>query len=183
MSSATSDSPRSIKRIPRIAVFAAVGLVTVCLLAGLLWLARGGTFRMMTPENFAKVKFSRSAFGALTPQEDKLVVRHFSLREKQNLPFWVDGLRNHFVEDRGYTLKEEDEFKTDAGLSGHRFLFEIAMNDVPYCYELVLFTTAGWFRQHIYTAELLCGKKNFDKHGPAVENALKRFQARRGHAG
>jgi hypothetical protein len=178
MSSEPSDSPRRTKRIARIAVVVVVGLAI-----GLFCLTGGNAFRMTTPDSFAKVTSSESLYGALTPQEDKLVVRHFSVREKQNLAFWVDSLRNHLVEDLGYTLKEEGELKTDAGLSGHRFLFEISIGDVPYCYQLVVFATQGWFHQHIYAAELLCAKKNFDKHVPAVETALKQFRPRRGHPG
>jgi len=173
MSSERSDSPRSIKRIARIAVVA-----VACLLIGVLCLRRGRAFQIATPDSFAKVKSTKSLYGALTPQEDKLVVRHFSVREKQNLAFWTDSLRNHLVEDLGYTLKEEGEFATDAGLPGHRFLFEISIGDVPYCYELVVFVKQGWFQQHIYAAELLCAKKNFEKRAPAVETSLRRFRPR-----
>lgn len=175
MSSERSESPRSIKRIARIAVIA-----VACLLIGVLCLRRGRAFQIATPDSFAKVKSAKSLYGALTPQEDKLVVRHFSVREKQTLVFWTDSLRNHLVEDLGYTLKEEGEFTTDASLAGHRFLFEISIGDVPYCYELVVFVKQGWFQQHIYAAELLCAKKNFEKRAPAVETALKQFRPRHG---
>ncbi|MCX8037852.1 MAG: hypothetical protein N3D11_12545 [Candidatus Sumerlaeia bacterium] len=149
----------------------------------LLTLVDGCVFRMTTPENFVRVKqsiWTPSAFHALTPQEDKLLVRHFTSGEKQTLKFWADTLRNNLVEERGYTLREEGEFKTDAGLAGHRFLFEITMSDVPYCYELVVFVTQTWRRQHIYAAEFLCQKKNFDANRPAVEKALKQFRPLRG---
>jgi hypothetical protein len=155
-------------------------LLVVCLWAGAQYLNRRKTFRMTTPESFAKVEYTQSVYRALTPQEDKLVVRHFSVGEKQSLSFWAESLRNHFTENLGYTMKEEGEFRTDRGVTGHRFVAEAAIGDVPYVYELVVFATRGWFHQHIYTAELLCSKKTFEKHGPAVEQALKQFRPRLG---
>lgn len=148
---------------------------------GLTLLLSGcATFRMPAPENFARIEKPGDRFRALTPQEDKLLVRHFVVDEVQTLNFWTDALRNNFVDERGYTLKEEGEFKTNAGLGGQRFLFEISMSDVPYQYVAVVFVTEGRriFRkcQHIYVAEFLCEKKNFDANLPAVEKALKQFE-------
>jgi len=151
--------------------------------SGLLLLTSGcATFRVPTPENFAKRASTRTSFSALTAEEEKLLVRHFTVFEKQKIKFWTDAVRNSLVQERGYTLVEEGEFKTDGGMSGHRFLFEVSVSDVPYRYLLVVLTTRSWMRQHIYTAEFLCEKKNFEKHAPAVEKALKQFHPRRGRA-
>ena len=182
MSSATSDSRRVPWRRPVSMIAAIVGCMS-----GLILLAGCATFRLPTPENFARVELSNERFRALTPQEDKLLVRHFVVSERQTLKFWADSVRNNFVQERGYTLVNEGEFKTNAGLAGHRFLFEISINDVPYNYLLVLFAAEGsyrlfWKRQHIYVAEFLCEKKNYEKNTAAVEKALKEFVARRGRA-
>jgi len=185
MSPATSDSHRAHPRrhCPTTPVAAAI----VACLCGLMALMGCATFRVPTPENFAKVKSSTERLGALTPQEDKLLVRHFVVPDRQPLKFWSDTVRNNFVEERGYTPVSEGEFKTDAGLAGHRFLAEISINSVPYDYLMVLFATEGsrgffWKRQHVYVAEFLCEKKNYEKNAPAVEKALKKFVARRGRA-
>jgi hypothetical protein len=173
MSHAISDSPRS----NRCSFFLAP-----CL-GGLILLAAGcATFRIPTPENFAKRASTRTSFSALTAEEEKLLVRHFTVLEKQSIGFWTEAVRNNLVQERGYTLVEEGEFKTDGGVAGHRFLFEVSMGDVPYRYLLVVFATRSWLRQHIYTAECLCQKKNYEKHAPAVEKALKQFVPRGGKA-
>jgi len=156
----------------------------VACLGGLALLCGGcATFRIPTPENFAKRASTRTSFSALTAEEEKLLVRHFTVLEKQNVKFWTEAVRNNLIQERGYTLAEEGEFKTDAGAVGHRFLFEVSMSDVPYRYLLVVFETRGWLRQHIYAAEFLCEKKNYDKHAPAVEKALKQFAPQRGAVG
>jgi len=138
------------------------------------------TFHMPTPDNFAEVQSSRWSLWALTSEEDKLVVTYFRSDVKQDLRFWANAVRNNLVGERGYTLVEEGAFKTDAGIPGHRFLFELSMGEVPYRYLLVLFATQGWWAQHIYTAQFLCEKINYAKSAPAVEDALEKFQPRRG---
>jgi len=179
MSCAVFDPSRSVHPPARISL-----PVIVACLCGLLLLTGGcATFHMPTPENFIKGKSSRANFRALTSEEDRLFVQHFAVLEKQNIKFWASAVRNNLVEQRGYTLVEEGEFKTDRGLVGHRFLFEISMGEVPYRYLLVVFASRSWLRQHIYTAEFLCEKKNFEKSAPAVEKALKQFQPRRGRLG
>jgi len=168
-----------------------VNLSGLAFVATLLLTSGCATFRMPTPENFVQVNWSGWVFRALTPEEGKLIVRHFTVPEKQNLKFWTESLRNNFVAERGYPLKEEGDFKTDAGLVGHRLLFEISMADVPFCYELVLFATeVPWYsplrflggqREHIFTAEFLCEKKTFEKNASPVGKALKQFRPRRGY--
>jgi hypothetical protein len=178
MSHVISESPRA-KRC---------AFLPVLCLGGLILFAGGcATFQIPTPENFAKRASTRTSFSALTAEEEKLLVRHFTVLEKQDIKFWTEAARNNLVQERGYTLIENGEFKTDGGVVGHRFLFELSMGDVPYRYLLVVFSTQSrifwfWKRQHIYTAEFLCEKKNYDKHSPAVEKALKQFAPRRGKA-
>lgn len=177
MFSALSKLLRPRRRAVLIVIFLAV-----CVWGATSFWNRRKTFQIPTPDSFAKVEHAPSCFRALTPEEDKLVVRHFAVGEKQSLSFWAESVHNHFSENLGYTMKDQGEFKTDAGVTGRRFLAEISINEVPYCYELVVFATRGWRNQHIYTAELVCAKKNFEKYGPVVETALKQFRPRVGRS-
>lgn len=144
-------------------------------------------FKMPKPEKFVRVGSEKDwDFRALTPEEDKLLVRRYKVTELGSLDFWVNAVRSQFVDERGYTLIDEGELKTDAGLVGHRFTFELSLNEVPYVHEIVLFVTQTdwWFlfrdKQHIYAAAFMCEKKNYDEHKAAVEKALKGFVSRRG---
>ena len=159
------------------------------LLAGLLVVVGSGCahFDMPVPEQFVQVSRTDNHLAALTSQEDRLLVRHRGVPHEGSLAFWTDAVRSNFVTERGYTLIEESDLKTAGGVPGHRFLFEISMNEVPYRNVLVLFVTNGWApewlakrldlaRQHIYTVEFLSEKENYDTHAPALEKSLQAFE-------
>jgi hypothetical protein len=161
-------------------------------LASVIVLAGGcARFKMPVPAGFVQVENERAQMAALTSEEDRLLVGHRSVAHAGDLAFWTTAVRENLVGERGYTLIEEGPFPTSAGLPGHRYLFELSINEVPFRHLLVVFVTdAPWPtwasraigvpRQHIYTAEFLAEKKNFDKHLLAVEASLKQFKPRRG---
>ena len=178
MSHAISEPSRWTTLRSRVSVYLfALGI------AGLSVLNSGCAFRVPVPENFVERDSSWQSLSALTAEEDKFLVRHFVLGERQTLKFWTEAVRYNLVQERGHTLIEEKDFKTQNGVPGHRFLFELSMNDVPYRYLLVVFSTQGWWRQHIYTVEFLSEKKDFEKHAPAVEKAIEEFRPLRGRVG
>lgn len=130
-----------------------------------------GCVSIPLPDEFLTIVNEPSDFRAVTADEAKVWVRHFTASEGGTIDFWRDALKRDLVENRGYLLLEEAEGKDRKGHDARRMLFETQAGGRPHRYLLVVSAWKGWFGTEIRVVELVADKTVFDQYRKEVEAA------------
>jgi hypothetical protein len=123
------------------------------------------------PDDFLTIVNEPGDFRAVTADEAKVWVRHFTARKGGSVDFWRDALKRDLVEHRGYLLLEESAGKDRKGRDARRLLFETQAGGRPHRYLLVVSAWPGWFGTEIRVVELVADKTVFDQYREEVEAA------------
>jgi len=130
-----------------------------------------GCVSIPLPGDFLTLVNEPGDFRAVTPDEAKVWVRHFTAHKGGDLAFWREALKRDLVENRGYLLVEEGEAKDRAGHAAQKMLFETQAGGRPHRYLLVVSAWPGWFGTEIRVVELVADKTVFDQYRKEVEAA------------
>ena len=129
------------------------------------------------PNKFLITNESSSELKATTADNAIFWVQKYELPENgKNLDFWVDALKNQFVENLGYVLLEEEPIETTDGEKGTQMMFETTIQGQTYRYLLSAFVQDGtwpWNNPIIRVARFTAEKDKFDKHVDAVKKAMR----------
>ena len=140
------------------------------LLAPLVLLS--GCLSIDKPKDFLVVDRGMNQLKLITADESKLWVRQFKDRDQGNLEFWSKALRADFVENRGYTLLEEQEVKGRNDVSGNQWMFEVSTRGEAYRFLITLFVFDGLFENTIRVSEYVARKDRFDDYLEDVRRAV-----------
>ena len=132
---------------------------------------------MDLPPKYLPTLESSSEYKATTADNTIFWVEKFSLSDNgDNLQFWVDAVKNDFVENRGYVLISEDPTKTGNGLEGQRLVFETTTQGQSYRYMLALFIERGWLSHSLVTMRLTAPSQSFEARATQIDTAIAKYK-------
>lgn len=148
-----------------------IGLASLAAL--FLPLASGcGAISMAPPEGFATISRGASELKAVSSDDALIWVRSFDEPHPAGLAFWAETVRNDFVENRGYTLLDEEPVVDGAGNEGRLCLYETTVGGSPHRYIFALFLLDRWPSDTIVAVEFAAPKPVFEKHIERVKGAI-----------
>ncbi len=128
--------------------------------------------RWATPDQFVELESSRDGAKFVASDDARLWVRRFVPEAEGTLTYWRDHVRNHFTNERGYTLVSERDVKLD-GEPAVEFVFEATVDGALARYALFLRLDHGLMKNRVVTAEFVGNQESFAKHEAAVRSALR----------
>ncbi len=138
----------------------------------LLTLAGCSTIQVDLPEQFLVTATSAYEFKATTADNAIFWVQKYQLPERgTSLDFWVTALKKDFIDNRGYTLLEQEPIETNAGAKGVQMLYEATTQGQTYRYLVAVFIRPG---PVACIARFTAEKTEFGKHVDAVKKAILR---------
>lgn len=148
-------------------------------------LFQGAPFRLATgsgellPAGFLPVYYDATHLLGATPQDNRLSVQLFKLRQSGDLGFWADALSEECRTFRGYIVRAREEVKlTEPGLKAVRLRCETAIGTETWSYDVWLIQRA--IRpQYLYVVEYARVKKQAEEHLPAIEESVRGIEIRR----
>lgn len=146
---------------------------------------QGPPFRLATgseallPAGFLPVFYDDTQLLGATPQDNRLSVQYFKLRQKGDLGFWADALAEECKSFRGYIVLGREEVKLrDGGLKGVRLRCETAIGTETWAYDVWLIQRASR-PNYLYVVEYARVKKQAAEHLTAIETAVQGIGIRR----
>ena len=129
-----------------------------------------GTIQVELPEQFLVTSTSAYEFKATTADNAIFWVQKYQLPERgTSLEFWVAAVKKDFVDNRGYTLIEEESIETNSGAKGMQMLYEATTQGQTYQYLVAVFIRPG---PVACVARFTAEKAEFGKHIDAVKQAI-----------
>ena len=128
------------------------------------------TIQVELPEQFLVTSTSAYEFKATTADNAIFWVQKYQLPERgTSLEFWVAAVKKDFVDNRGYTLIEEESIETNSGAKGMQMLYEATTQGQTYQYLVAVFIRPG---PVACVARFTAEKAEFGKHIDAVKQAI-----------
>ncbi len=122
------------------------------------------------PEQFLVTSASPHELKGTTADNAIFWVQKYGLPKRgSNLNFWVTALKTDFVDNRGYTLLEEEPIETHAGVKGTQMLYEATTQGRTYGYLVAVFVHPG---PVACVARFTAEKAEFDEYVDAVKQAI-----------
>ena len=145
--------------------------ITPPLACALLFTFAGcSTIRVDLPEQFLVTETSAYELKATTAENAIFWVQKYQLPERgTSLEFWVAAVKKDFVDNRGYTLIEEEPIETSSGAKGMQMLYEATTQGQTYQYLVAVFIRPG---PVACVARFTAEKAEFGKHVDAVKQAI-----------
>lgn len=146
------------------------------LLLALIWCSTGCAIqvKLTLPDEFLEMDSSPTHFKATSADDAILWVERVSVQKSgEKLKFWVDALKNDFVENRGYTLLSAEDSRTDGGNEGTQLLFEATAAGATYRYLVTMFMAEG---PSVYVSRFTAEKDTFAKHLEAIKTSVRSLQ-------
>ena len=136
----------------------------------LLFTLAGCAIQVDLPEQFLVTATSAYEFKATTAGNAIFWVQKYQLPKRgTSLDFWVTAVKKDFVDNRGYTLLEEEPIETKAGARGMQMIYEATTQGQTYRYLLAVFIRPG---PVACVARFTAEKTEFGKHVDAVKKAI-----------
>jgi len=135
------------------------------------------------PDHFILLDDRGSELRLVTPDDAVLRIREFDdetergflffTQSEADLEFWRKALKGELVENRGYTLLEENEIEDDRGRPGVEWVFEATTHGRPWRYLVALFERETAFGDRIRVSEYAAPKERFDEHLASVRKSVR----------
>lgn len=145
---------------------------SLALLAACAFMTLAGCMSAPLPARFVEIPSGWHEFKAVTADDAVFWVREFEDRTEGQLGFWAAALEREFVDQRGYTLIEEEHNAEKMGPARQDFIFESTIQGTAHRYLVCLWARPAWGGTKIRTVEYVAPKKIFDDHLPDVMEAI-----------